>query len=127
MIASDATSNAKSNDDNDDDDNKTPRKRRGMGLSKTSITGKWDREWKRLYTTGHTTNEGRETDRIKEKRKKEEEGKRVGGGTATRRPLKLLAIYLRSSPLHGSLALCVSIGCTKSRLYSFGDFNVPSA
>jgi len=64
------TSNAKGNDDNDDDDNKTLRKRRGMGLSKTSITGKWDREWKRLYTTHNE--EGKETDRIREKKERRE-------------------------------------------------------
>jgi len=68
-----ATLNAKGNDDNDDDDNETLRKRREMGLSKTSITGKWDREWKRLYTTGHTTKrEGRQTEDKREERERRE-------------------------------------------------------
>jgi len=42
-----------------------------------------------------------------------------GEGTATQRPLKLLAIYLRNSPLHGSSALRVSAGyIRKCRVYS---------
>lgn len=44
-----------------------------MGLSKTSITGKWDREWKRLYTAATHGEEENETQRIE---KKEADGKR---------------------------------------------------
>jgi len=40
-----------------------------MGLSKTSITGKWDREWKRLYTAA-THEEENETERIEKRETK---------------------------------------------------------
>lgn len=92
----------------------------GMGLSKTSITSKWDLEWRRLYTSGHAR-KGRQRKRERrEGRRNEREGKekeRQGWrDCATRPSLKLLAIYLRNSPFRGSSAVSDSTGCTRKRI-----------
>lgn len=50
-------------------------KRGGMGLSKTSITGKWDREWSCLYTSGHAKRNAKE--RIRERGVTKEREKRA--------------------------------------------------
>lgn len=60
-----------------------------------------------VYSETHDDEEERETEKIKKKKKDERDS--VDGGTATQRPLKLLAIYLRNSPLYGSSGLCVSL------------------
>lgn len=50
-----------------------------------------------VYSETHDDEEEKEIEKIEEK--KQDERVSVGGGAATQRPLKLLAIYLRNSPL----------------------------
>lgn len=71
-------SNAKRNDDNDDDDNKTLRKRRGMGFIKNFDHRQMGSRMVALVYNGTHNEEGRESDRIKEKRKKERGEKKSG-------------------------------------------------